>query len=263
MAADKDIQKIVVPTNKLPYSTTDGYYYIRYRVITEDGGNGSSWSSKFQVPVVSISAIVTDSYNPNYKMTSDSKAIKLTWDISDILKGLKLETFDVHAKWSDKDTGWDLINWKYISTTKANSIAATVPEYTDVMSIYSVTHTSSTATYLSKTTHNISIGDRVKVSGLSPSGYNGVFTVTGVNPSATSFTVSNTTNATVTDAIGTVSVVPKYVRFWVQAPTQSKSTSESALLFVVPFNTKPSIQATNGVAIDSILNVDGGTPSKL
>ena len=65
--------------------------------------------------------------------------------------------------------------------------------------ITAVSHTSSTATYTA-TGHTYAIGDTVAVSGLSPDGYNGTFTVTGV--ATNTFTVANTTNATVTVATG-------------------------------------------------------------
>lgn len=65
--------------------------------------------------------------------------------------------------------------------------------------ISAVTYTSSTATYTA-TGHTFSTGDVVLVSGLVPDGYNGTFTITGT--ATNTFTVANTTNAAVTDAIG-------------------------------------------------------------
>jgi len=74
--------------------------------------------------------------------------------------------------------------------------------------ISAVTYTSSTATYTA-TGHTFSTGDIVLVSGLAPDGYNGTFTLTGT--ATNTFTVANTTNATVTDAVGNA--------FWVD-PTE-------------------------------------------
>ena len=65
--------------------------------------------------------------------------------------------------------------------------------------VTAVSYTSSTATYTA-TGHTYAIGDSVAVSGLSPDGYNGTFTVTGV--ATNTFTVANTTNASVTVATG-------------------------------------------------------------
>ena len=65
--------------------------------------------------------------------------------------------------------------------------------------ISAVTYTSTTATYTA-TGHTFSTGDVVLISDLAPDGYNGTFTITGT--ATNTFTVANTTNATVTDAVG-------------------------------------------------------------
>lgn len=65
--------------------------------------------------------------------------------------------------------------------------------------ITAVAYTSTTATYTAAG-HTYAVGDTVAVSGLSPDGYNGTFTVTAVTTNT--FTVANTTNATVTVATG-------------------------------------------------------------
>ena len=71
-----------------------------------------------------------------------------------------------------------------------------------VFSISDVTYTSSLATYTTTSNHGYIVGDDVLVSGLLPEGYNGKFRITGIT--ATTFTVSNTTNTALTDKIGSV-----------------------------------------------------------
>ncbi len=68
------------------------------------------------------------------------------------------------------------------------------------VAITAVTYTSTTATYTASG-HSFVAGDVVVITGLAPSGYNGTFTISSVSGS-TSFTVPNTTNATVTDQSG-------------------------------------------------------------
>lgn len=75
--------------------------------------------------------------------------------------------------------------------------------------ISAVTYTATTATYTTTESNGILIGDTVTISGLAPAGYNGTFTVTAVNPASKTFTVANTTNATVTDQSGSV-VLPRF-----------------------------------------------------
>lgn len=76
-------------------------------------------------------------------------------------------------------------------------------------SITAVSYTATTATYTTTEKTNLLTGDSVTISGLSPSGYNGTFTITSVNTVAKTFTVANTTNATVTDGVGSV-VLPRF-----------------------------------------------------
>jgi hypothetical protein len=66
-------------------------------------------------------------------------------------------------------------------------------------SISAVSYTSSTATYTANG-HTFAAGDTVIVSGLTPDGYNGTFTIASI--ATNTFTVANTTNATVTTASG-------------------------------------------------------------
>lgn len=67
--------------------------------------------------------------------------------------------------------------------------------------ITAVTYTSTTATYTA-TGHTLSVGDSVMITGLAPDDYNGTYTITAV--ATNTFTVANTTNATVTDSSGNV-----------------------------------------------------------
>lgn len=68
------------------------------------------------------------------------------------------------------------------------------------VAITAVSYTSTTATYTASG-HSFIAGDVVVITGLVPAGYNGTFTISSVSGSTT-FTVPNTTNATVTDQSG-------------------------------------------------------------
>lgn len=83
--------------------------------------------------------------------------------------------------------------------------------------ISAVSYTSTTATYTA-TGHTFSAGDIVLVSDLAPEGYNGTFTITGV--ATNTFTVANTTNAAVTDAVGNA--------FWTD-PTEYEYVNQDAV----------------------------------
>lgn len=70
-----------------------------------------------------------------------------------------------------------------------------------VFSISAVSYTATAATYTA-TAHGYIVGDDILVSGLLPEGYNGKFRVTA--QTTNTFTVANTTNAVLTDSIGSV-----------------------------------------------------------
>jgi hypothetical protein len=254
MAVPENIQKVVFPANRLPYSSSDGHYYIRYRVITESQDVFSTWSPKFKVPVIAISDIVGESYNANANIFSDGQNLTLSWDLPTTIN---LDTFDVYAKWSTKDTeptlsDWSFIDWEYISTVQSNSVSIPLPSPTKQSIISSVTYTSTTATYTTTQTHNLVAGDIVTISGLAPAGYNGVFTVTAVNAGAKTFTVTNNTNTVLTDSSGFVSIQNRYVRLWVQVPTNPKRPGSLAKLF-----------ETDTAFINQVQSVDGGSPEQV
>ena len=75
-----------------------------------------------------------------------------------------------------------------------------------VANITSVTKTATTATYTTTEQPNLIIGDSVTIAGIAPEGYNGTFTVTAVDAVAKTFTINNSTNATITDGVGTVTL---------------------------------------------------------
>lgn len=176
MAVPANIQKVVFPANRLPYSSSDGHYYIRYRIITESQDVFSSWSPKFKVPVVSISDIVTQAYNSNETITSDGQNLTLHWDLP---TNINLDTFDIYAKWSDQTDeptlgDWSFIDWEYVNTVRGNS--ATIPIFPE----------------------------------------------------------------------------SRYVRLWVQVPTNQKNTSSAAKLF-----------ESDTAFINQVQSVDGGTPDQV
>ncbi len=65
--------------------------------------------------------------------------------------------------------------------------------------ISAVSYTSTTATYTA-TGHTLSAGNIVQITGLSPDGYNGTYTISSV--ATNTFTVANTTNTALTDQVG-------------------------------------------------------------
>lgn len=251
MAVPEGIQKIIIPYNNLPYSTSDGSYHVRYRVITESKDIFSSWSPRYKVPAVPVSQIVGVDYDPNAVIVSDGDTVSLNWTVPE---NILLDTFDVYVKWSaQNDTPtepeWDALPWSYITTTQANSASLAIPAASKVSQITAVSYTSTVATYTTATTHNLQVGEWVTIAGLAPYGYNGTFQVVDINVAAKTFKVANTTNTVLTDSTGNVSIQARYVRFWVQVPTQTKVPGDTAKLF-----------ESAGDFVNLIPGLDGGTP---
>lgn len=249
MAVPQGIQKIIVPYNNLPYSTSDGSYHVRYRVITESKDIFSSWSARYKVPAVPVSDIVGVDYNPNATIVSDGDTVSINWTVPE---NILLDTFDVYVKWSAQgeqptESEWDALTWKYVTTTQANSASLAIPYPATVSQVNSVDYTSTTAKYFTVDPHNLNVGDWVTVSGLSPYGYNGTFQIVDMGESW--FKVANTTNSVLTDSTGTASTQSRYVKFWVQVPTQTKTPGDTAKLF-----------ESDGYFVNLIPGLDGGTP---
>jgi len=74
-----------------------------------------------------------------------------------------------------------------------------------VFSIDQVTYTATAATYRTTANHEYVVGDDILISGLLPAGYNGKFKITA--RTSNTFTVANTTNALVTDSVGSVILI--------------------------------------------------------
>jgi len=251
MAVPDGIQKIVTSYSKIPYSTSQGFYYVRYRVITESKDIFSSWSPKYKIAVVPVSSIVGQSYDPRASVVADADTLKLTWSLP---SNIELTTFDVYAKWSTQsepptNEQWSTINWEYVATTQGNSASIRVPEDLKQSTISGVSYNSNTVTYTTVETHNLNVGEWVTIYETAPYEYNGVFQVTAVNAGAKTFSINRTTTTPITDPTGFVSIKTRYAKFWVQVPTINKATGSAAKLFEVGTQT-----------INQLPSLDGGTP---
>lgn len=95
----------------------------------------------------------------------------------------------------------DLINSTTSFTINLGSNLGTYGS--SITAVDPVTPSASYARYTTSSAHGLSVGSLVTISGLLPTAYNGDYEVVAV-PSTTTFTVSNTSAAAVTDQSGTV-----------------------------------------------------------
>jgi hypothetical protein len=138
---DIGIQKSVVPTENLPASTVDGYYYIRYRIVSDDQSQYSEWSVKHKLKTVSVAETISaynallpegaDPVSIVYKVYSTDETMYLSWNVPEILKR---NTFDVFVQWwtgQGDEPGTDPGDWAgalYCGVVKGNTFDINIPE---------------------------------------------------------------------------------------------------------------------------------------
>lgn len=114
------IKRVRILKEDLPPITSDGKFYLRYRIVSEDRAMFSAWSSKFEITGKKIENIVGTSLDniqePNMVATTNGMAI--SWDLPE---DLNKEVFDLFVKWSyDNDDTYDAA-WTYVGTISSNS----------------------------------------------------------------------------------------------------------------------------------------------
>lgn len=135
--ADSGIKKITVQPTDTPVLSSDGKYYLRYRVVSEDKNSTSVWSPVYGVTPNAISTLLNLTPTSDYlnmvsnTYESDGAAIRLTWTVSSSLANA---AFDIYAKWNNNASGgtdahssWDAISWTYLGTTTGNSFQYSIP----------------------------------------------------------------------------------------------------------------------------------------
>lgn len=109
---DNNIQQIAISQLELPVVASDGNYYLRYRIVSEDKSNTSTWSQTYAVKPKTLWQILGISANPQYSYSSDGSNLGISWTIP---KALVDNSFDIFVKY-DSDT-----TWTYLATTTSNN----------------------------------------------------------------------------------------------------------------------------------------------
>ena len=121
---DEGIQKVTVSKTELPKITKDGKYYVRYRIVSDDGNKTSSWSPKYAIQKDPVSSTDPTDYtilNPEgttpakYEVVSLAKSHGKTFDVSwkinnvetdliEIPKPIEGISYDSYVRWGGKIT---------------------------------------------------------------------------------------------------------------------------------------------------------------
>jgi hypothetical protein len=94
--ADDGIKKVVISQANLPKMASDGNYYLRYRIASEDKTSISAWSQIYKLIPQSLWTILGISSNPTYSFSSDGTNVGLSWNIPQALVN---NTFDIFLNW--------------------------------------------------------------------------------------------------------------------------------------------------------------------
>lgn len=130
------IQKFQVPSDVLPPVWSDGKFYLRYRIITEDGAVASDWSNIYDIDtdIESLDGefVSAGTYGAQVirasggeiviaaSPTTDNLKMLLEWNpVRDVIfPNLK---YDVFVKWAYDSVPTYDSSWTYAGTTSATS----------------------------------------------------------------------------------------------------------------------------------------------
>lgn len=123
---DAGIKKAIIQQADFPPLSQNGNYYIRYRVLTQDGVSSSAWSQVYSLTPDSVQTVISNksqSVIPIYK--SDGYVVTISWNIPSSVVN---EDFDVFVNWSTtSDFSSGTTGWLYKGTTVSNNYQFQIP----------------------------------------------------------------------------------------------------------------------------------------
>lgn len=101
-------------------------YFLRYRIVSEDGSKNSRWS---QIYSVDGNNVVDSGTLIGYTVLSNGTVISVNWKLDSKVFGTP---FDVYVRWNESatrpdenDLGWSA--WEFISETTSSSTSINTP----------------------------------------------------------------------------------------------------------------------------------------
>ena len=167
--ANEIVKKITIPRSEIESLSSDGYYFLRYRIVSEDKTRLSHWSQIYGVDggnLQNASNIIS--------LLQEANGISIAWGV---LNTLGVNNYDVYVRYDDSSTSaWN--GGTNLTATELTGFVATLATGTNAV------------TLTTGTTANVKVGQSVtKTSG------SGAFNASGVHviaiTGATTFTVGN------------------------------------------------------------------------
>jgi len=176
--ADEIVKKITIPRSQIESLSSDGFYFLRYRIISEDKSRLSHWSQIYGVDggnLQNASNIIS--------LIQEDNGINIAWGI---LNTLNVNNYDIYIRYDDSTTSaWN--GGSNTTATELTGFVATLATGTNAV------------TLTTGTTANIKVGQSVtKTSGTGAFNASGVF-VTAIT-GATTFTVGSLEGAALNHA---------------------------------------------------------------
>jgi hypothetical protein len=168
--ANEIVKKITIPRSEIESLSSDGFYFLRYRIVSEDKTRLSHWSQLYGVDggnLQNASNIIS--------LLQETNGISIAWGVQNTLG---VNNYDVYVRYDDSSTSaWN--GGTNSTATELTGFVATLATGTNAV------------TLTTGTTSNIKVGQLVtKTSGSGAFNASGVYVaaITG----ATTFTVGDT-----------------------------------------------------------------------
>jgi hypothetical protein len=115
--ADSRVKKVVIENSDLPPVDSNGEYFLRYRIVSEDRNRTSHWSPVYNIDPAyeldPVGALVVEK-NQNH--------VLIIWNPANIKKDesliKKIKEYDVWLKWHRSDSG----DWQFFERIDGTSL---------------------------------------------------------------------------------------------------------------------------------------------
>jgi hypothetical protein len=184
--ADEIVKKITIPRSEIQSVSSDGLYFLRYRVVSEDKTRASHWSQIYSLNGKSLNKDSSGTpYTQNIiSLIQETNGISIAWGI---LNTLNTSSYDAYVRYDDSTTS----AWNGMSNTTATELTGFVA---------TLSTTTNLVTLTTGTTANIKVGQLVTKTSVGGGDFNGlgvyVISITG----ATTFTVGSINGAALNHA---------------------------------------------------------------
>lgn len=134
---DEDVKKVIISPQNLmavnvsnDINSTESYYLVRYRIISEDRARKSAWSPIYGVFSRTVADILEHAgESPNYKVGVQGSKVELSWEVPSSLKFTK---YDVYVQWQDSSntpisTAGSTDMYPYVDTSDTKMLDIPIP----------------------------------------------------------------------------------------------------------------------------------------